>query len=132
MKEEILKEMRESENRVVLLKKEIEANFEAKLDFILKNNVDTKQRIDSLQDFNAMVKVKFLDNITDLSAFKTNTSEDLFSQNIKVNNIQSELTKIVNKFDKMYTENLHIPGKLGENCTFRNLKDYIEVIITYT
>jgi len=60
LKEEILKEMRESENRVVLLKKEIEANFEAKLDFILKNNVDTKQRIDSLQDLMLWLKLNSL------------------------------------------------------------------------
>jgi hypothetical protein len=49
------------------------------------------------------------------------------SIDIRLNSFQKEFSNACYKYDKIYLENLHLPGTIGENCTYKNLRDYIEV-----
>jgi len=129
LKEELLREIRLTENRSSIAKQEFEKEIEAKIDLINLKDNEIKVRLDDLQDFNATVKVKVLDNMEEFAKFKTNTAEDLFMQNILVAKMDKDLSNITNRFDKMFIENLLIPGKIGDFCQYKNLKDYIEVNI---
>ncbi len=71
-------------------------------------------------------KVK-VEKIPELDKFKTSASDQLFTQNVKLVNIQSELTNACNKYDKMYFENLVLPGTIGDYCKYKNLREYVEV-----
>ena len=131
LKEELLKAITETENRLNLQinKSHQNSEYTSKLDHVIQFNKDTEQRIRDLQEFNALVKVKVMDNMGDYSTFKTNIGEDIFSQSVKMNNIQKDLTIITNKFDKMFTDNLIITGTMGnEGCKYKNLREFIEVI----
>lgn len=127
-KEEILNELRESENKTKKkLKFEFERELDTKLDLINQNLGDINYRLESIQDFNRLVKVKVLDNIGDILSFKVDANEDLFSKGLKIACLQEDLTILTNKYDKMCLDNLLIPGKIGDDyCKYKNLKEYLE------
>ena len=127
LKEELLREIHESENRTKSIKTDLERDLNSKIDSILVINEETKQRISDLQNFNATVQVKVIDNMDDFAKFKINASEDLFSHTLVMEKLENGLSGIVNRFDKMYMENLLIPGKIGDFCQYKNIKDYLEV-----
>lgn len=127
LKEELLREIKESESRATSLNKNLEGDLADKINQILSSYEEFKVRMADLQNFNATVQVKVLDNMGEIQQFKVNTSEDLFSHNIQINNLEKNIKTLVDKFDRMTIENLLIPGKIGEYCQYKNLREYIEV-----
>ena len=62
-------------------------------------------------------------------SFKDETSAQLIKHDIKLFHLQSEIKSAISKYDKIYLENLFLPGIIGEkNCRFKNMKEFIEVI----
>jgi len=53
--------------------------------------------------------------------------EDIFSHNVKLMNLQKEITLTIAKYDKIYIDNLILPGIIGSGCKFQNIKEYIDV-----
>ncbi len=127
LKEELLNEIREAENRTKSSNKDLENEVNNQLNQFVDGFNENKQKIVDLQNFNATVKVKVLDHVNELLTFKTNTSEDLFTQSIQINNMQKDFSSTTEKLDKMYLENLILPGKIGEHCQYQNLREYLEV-----
>jgi len=129
LREELLNEIRDSESRANMSKRVMENEITEKFEAILQNNNESKLRLDSIQDFQAKFQVKVMGNYDDFESFKTNTSEDLFKNTLYVKDLQKDLANIINKFDKMFIENLIIPGKIGDYCQYKNMRDYISVKI---
>jgi len=129
LREELLNEIRDSESRANMSKRVMENEITEKFEAILQNNNESKLRLDSIQDFQAKFQVKVMGNYDDFESFKTNTSEDLFKNTLYVKDLQKDLSNIINKFDKMFIENLIIPGKIGDYCQYKNMRDYISVKI---
>ena len=130
LKEELLLKICDTDNKNYKFNQQLSNDLMNKINSVAQINNDNKIRIDNIQDFNTIVKVKVLNNYNDFSDFKTNTSEGIYSQSIQVSKLEKELTNIINKFDKVFIENLILPGQIGENCTYKNLREYLEVSFT--
>ncbi len=68
-----------------------------------------------------------IEKIPELSKNYSLLSEDIFTHNVKMLNFQKELTSATNKYDKIYMENLVLPGIIGNGCRYKSLREYIDV-----
>jgi len=48
---------------------------------------------------------------------------------LRLVNLQKDLSQLNEKYDKIFEENLIIPGTIGDFCKFKNMREYIEVRI---
>jgi len=93
---------------------------------------ENKSRFENIQDKDATFKIKIMENFPDLVKKAENNAEDIFTQNLRITKLENELTSTIKKYDKIISENLFVPGVIGDYCQFKNLKEYIEVIIIIT
>ena len=60
-----------------------------------------------------------IEKIPDLLQAKKDSSDDIFTLNIKVSNLIKDLSVFIKKYDQIYLENLELPGVIGENYQFK-------------
>jgi hypothetical protein len=96
------------------------------------NTIDEIQQknLVKLDQLNTMVNTDkpFVDRIEDLLSFQKKTLDRLNSHELRINNFERNLSNACYKYDKIFLDNLTIPGTIGEFCRFKNVKEYIEVI----
>jgi hypothetical protein len=124
-------------DEVIMLFKDFQAKvykslFDSTDDIVKKVRLidDTQQKhIIKLDQLNEMVNTDkaFVDRIEDLLAFQKRTIDQINSHELRINNTQKSLTGACYKYDKIFLENLTIPGTIGEFCRFKNVNEYIEV-----
>ena len=66
-----------------------------------------------------------LNRFSDYFTFKQRIENTTLNHDIKLKVLSDENEKIKIKLDKIINENLLIPGVIGGNCKYKNLKDYI-------
>lgn len=124
-KNEILAAMREMEEKIYSKYEKLKDGLNEKLigyDSKLEQN-DVK--INELHSSFLNDKTK-IEKINDLVIFSKKANDQLVSHEVKVNNLQKELSNACFKYDRMYMDNLVVPGTIGEYCKFKNMKEYIE------
>ena len=128
-KEEILKLVRESENKLTaqIANKESALNtdyenFVSKINLLLNNN---KEMISTM----VSQKLK-LEKISELESFKNKVDSMLITHEIRIKNNVDEIEKIKTRYDKIISDNLYVAGFIGSSCQFRNLSEYINYNIT--
>jgi len=87
-------------------------------------------KIAEIQNTNITSKLK-IEKIDSLQKFKENTSEQLTNLNNNYIKLQEDYNKSCNKYDKIYIDNLDVPGIVGDYCKYKNLREYIEVNLIY-
>ena len=65
---------------------------------------------------------KIEENATNISKIK----DQLTSQEIRLNNTTKDLGEACYKYDKMYLDNLILPGHIGDCCKFKNLREFLD------
>jgi len=131
LKEELLLEIRNSQTEIINTQNEVYTEIDKK--FITLNTIieENNEKINNLKDFNSMIKFKIIDNYSDLSEFSKKAKDELFKIDIRMNNIQHDINYGFSKFDKIFTDNLILPGTIGDCCKYSNMREYIEVNIIY-
>ena len=71
-----------------------------------------------------------IDKIDNLGKNLDSINELLTYHDIRINNLIKELNDACFKYDKIFLNNLIIPGKIGEFCKYKNLKEYLEYTFT--
>lgn len=94
--------------------------------------VELEKKINSLNDKIAEVTnnvnilsikmSKIEENATNISKIK----DQLTSQEIRLNNTTKDLGEACYKYDKMYLDNLILPGHIGDCCKFKNLREFLD------
>ena len=69
-----------------------------------------------------MSKIDKIDDILISTQKATNT---LMAHEVKINTIEKDISNACYKYDKIFIDNLSIPGKIGDYCKFKNLREYI-------
>ena len=125
-KDELFKKFYEADNQLStkqsLLKNENELKFKEYSLRIDKFN----SRIDEIEKFTNINKVR-LEKIDDMAATQREASDKLITHGIKLNGLHKEIKESCSKYDKIYLENLFIPGIIGDHCRFKNNREYVEV-----
>ncbi len=83
-------------------------------------------KIESIQD-EAQKNQNKIDKINDLIFASRKFSDQILSNEVRLGSLQKEFSNACYKYDKIFIDNLHVPGTLGEFCTYKNLREYIEV-----
>ena len=68
------------------------------------------------------------EKIAELISYKKKANDQMISHEFKLTQLQKDLSNATYKYDKMYLDNLIIPGSIGDYCRYRNLKEYLEVL----
>ena len=71
-----------------------------------------------------------IDKIENLEKLANKSNDSLISHEIRIGNIQDEISSIKTKYDKIVLDNLMVPGFIGLSCPFRNLSSYIKSNVT--
>ena len=71
-----------------------------------------------------------LDRLNTYEAFTHKTNDQIVSHEIRITNISKDLAKAISKYDKIYLDNLVLPGFIGECCKFKNAKEFFDDTIT--
>ena len=123
-KEEILKSMREFENKLTskIEDKESALNndyqkFIQKINELMNNN---KEMISTL----ISQKLK-LEKIGELENFKNKVDSMLITHEIRIKNSLDEIDKIKTRYDKIIADNLYVTGYIGSSCQYKNMSEYI-------
>ena len=62
------------------------------------------------------------DKLKDYESFYNKTNDKLISHEIRLNNIREEFSKATQKYDKIYLDNLELPGYIGRCAKYKNYK----------
>ena len=89
---------------------------------IVKNNID------NILSMQTDVSTK-LDKIKSYDSFMNKANDKLISHEIRINNMREDLSRSNQKYDKIYLENLEVPGYIGRASKYPNCKTFfIEII----
>ena len=70
-----------------------------------------------------------LDKLKDYEFFYNKTNDKLISHEIRLNNIRDELSKATQKYDKIYLDNLELPGYIGRCAKYKNCQIFFNDVI---
>ena len=67
-----------------------------------------------------------LNKIDELMTFKKKSEDQLLSHEIKLTNTSNDLNNAIFKYDKIYIENLKVPGYIGSSLApYKNMSEYV-------
>ena len=123
-KDETLKALREIEKQLLEKMKLNNIETESKIaDFDLK--LSKFQEINKRMYESVIEQQVYLEKINHLNDFKSKTETRLISFDVKLTNFLSDLINIKSRYDKLFLENLTVPGIIGNSCKYRSISDYI-------
>ena len=70
-----------------------------------------------------------IDKIANIELFINKTNDQLITHEIRINNLSSDFIKSTQKYDKIYLDNLELPGYIGKFAKFKNCQVFFENVI---
>ena len=124
LKDEILKNNRELEKR---LKSQIEQYTNEFVD-----NISVfKQRITSVSEINnkivnSLPEIQFqISKIDAIEKFDKRADNKISTHEARLMTISNEIEKLKTKYDKIFIDNMTVPGYVGGQCKYVNLSEYL-------
>jgi len=129
-KEEILAKLKENENKMIDSQVIIRSHVDKKMSNFDKRCDEFNLRVTDVQNITISQKEK-IEKVNELMKYKQNSSDQLFTLELKTGNLEKELSNACNKYDRHYLDNMVLPGTIGDYCKYKNLKEYLEVYLSY-
>ena len=70
-----------------------------------------------------------LDKFKSYESFVAKTNDNITSHEIRINNLREDYNKTVQKYDKIYLDNLELPGYIGRCAKYKNCQIFFENVI---
>ena len=70
-----------------------------------------------------------IEKIANIDLFINKTNDQLITHEIRINNLSSDFIKATQKYDKIYLDNLELPGYIGKFAKFKNCQAFFENVI---
>ena len=127
-KEEILSYLRERDSFFI----EKINNLQFKSDINTKKIEQLSENIEN--NYNSFLSKQVelstkIEKIKSYDAFMNKANDKLISQEIRLNTIKEDLSKNLEKYDKIYLENLIVPGYIGKGAKYSNCKIFFSEVI---
>lgn len=127
-KNDILAYFRDRDNFYLEKLKELKAQADI-TDKNLDNLSDsTSKNLNTFLINQAEINTK-LDKVKAFDAFVNKANDKLISHEIRINCVREDLTKTIQKYDKIYLENLEVPGYIGRCSKYANCKIFFTEMI---
>ena len=130
------KEIVELKNEFLKEIREIEMKLNHKLDtYSLKLEANNKIQEDKLNNtyqkneilYDRMINQKIqVEKISEIYISQKRLNDILNSHEVRINTLIKENKKLTKIQDKIITDNLMVSGYIGDNCTYKNLSEYIQ------
>jgi len=125
-KEEILNKLKENELKMVDSQMTVRSHIDKKIGNFDKRCDVFESKVNDIHTITISQKEKF-EKVNDLLKYKQNSSDQLFTLELKLGNLEKDFSNACNKYDRHYLENMVLPGTIGDYCKYKNLKEYLEV-----
>ena len=127
-KEEILSYLRERDSFFI----EKINNLDFKSDMNAKKIEQLSETIEN--NYNSFLSKQVelttkIEKIKSYDAFMNKANDKLISQEIRLNTIREDMSKNSQKYDKIYLENLIVPGYIGKGAKYSNCKVFFSEVI---
>ena len=70
-----------------------------------------------------------IDKFNTYETFTIKVNDQLISHEIRINNLRDDLHKATQKYDKIYLDNLELPGYIGKYSKYKNCQAFFEDVI---
>ena len=98
-----------------------------KKDFDNTNNI-TNSKFSTIIDIQAKMSSR-LDQLHNYESFVSKTNDKLISHEVRLNNMREDFTNATQKYDRIYLDNLELPGFIGRCAKYKNCQIFfLEVI----
>ena len=87
-----------------------------------------KTKFSNIIDVQAKMNSR-LDQLNNYETFVTKTNEKITSHEIRLTNIREDFSKATQKYDKIYLDNLELPGYIGHCAKYKNCKNFFLDVI---
>ena len=88
----------------------------------------TQKNFNNILSAQAEITTK-LDKLKAYDAFVNKANDKLISHEIRINSLREDLSKTIQKYDKIYLENLEVPGYIGRCSKYANCKIFFTEVI---
>ena len=128
IKNELLTYLKENEKNLTNI-------FNKKLSILEVNNTSLFSTSNKLVNENKLILENFvgiqdkLNKIENLEINSKKNSDTLISHEIRITNNSSDLIASINKYDKIISDNLFIPGFIGQSCKFKSIPACLKNIV---
>ena len=124
------------ENEMLERIREVEKTFNFQISTIIKpvneqlNEMTTKldlltSKIETLDTYFNEYKIK-VDKVDEFLQFKNKTLDQITSHELRINTMSNDISNMRIKYDKLFLDNLTVPGFIGEFCKFKTIRDYLD------
>ena len=127
-KDEILSYISERDNYYSEKIKNLQSQCDNNNKNIDKLTDNVKENICNITTKQVEINTK-LEKINLYEAFMNKANDKLISHEIRINNLREDLSKSTQKYDKIYLENLELPGYIGKSSKYPNCKIFFTEII---
>ena len=70
-----------------------------------------------------------IDKFNTYETFTIKVNDQLISHEIRINNLRDDLHKATQKYDKIYLDNLELPGYIGKYSKYKNCQAFFEDVL---
>ena len=98
-----------------------------KFDFNSENKL-SNSKFSKIIDTQAKMTSR-LDQLSDYENFVTKTNDKLVSHDIRLTNIRNDFSLATQKYDKIYLDNLELPGYIGRCAKYKNCQSFFLDVI---
>ena len=124
LKEFIVNKTQQLENNMIKINP---GAIETKLNNVISKLETYTERLNQIEIMANKDKV-IIDGVHDLQTWKNDARQQISIHDVKLSGISRDLKDTSAKYDKIYLENLFLPGVIGDhNCKFKNMREFIEV-----
>ena len=102
---------------------------------IEENKKEYCNKINSvIQNYNSILSSQAalnnnMEKISNFELFINKTNDQLITHEIRINNLSTDFIKSTQKYDKIYLDNLELPGYIGKFAKYKNCQVFFESII---
>ena len=123
-KEEFLKKLNEFEEKWMKMLDIKDNNIQKEITNLKENSNDILKKSKIIMDNYTTDKMNE-SKINDLESFRNKVNDILIAHEVRINNNIKDLNNFTNKYDKMISENIYVPGFIGPSCQYKSLSEYI-------
>lgn len=128
-KEDIVNAVYQIEDKLANSTNSLENQFKLRNEVIDNRIIILEEQLAKLSKQLYDLNIK-AEKASETSQIEKKNHELILTNEIRLNNLDKNLSASIYKYDKLFMENLVLPGQIGDFCKFKNVKECLDHILT--